>query len=282
MYSARLLTTFAAGEHESFMAAGGRPLRPRLARALALAQLEPGLTVVDIGCGRGETLLHLGRRGCRAFGLDFSPEGLRLARSTVGVGGAAVEAAVTLVASDAERLPLASASVDRVLLLDVVEHLTSGQLGEALGEVRRILRPDGYVVIHTLPNRWALTAYRCAAVFVPALPLDPRSAYERRVHVNEQSPRSLMEELGKAGLAHRVWVEEWTTRHAARGRSRRYPDTPRERAYPVLGHKMARRLGATLLGTPLGPIAGNDLFAVAWREDALAPPELGPRARPVR
>ena len=34
LYSRAILETFAAGEHAGFLAAGGRPLRPRLALSL--------------------------------------------------------------------------------------------------------------------------------------------------------------------------------------------------------------------------------------------------------
>lgn len=277
LYRAELLQAFAAGEHEAYLAAGGRPLRPRLARALALAALRPGLEVVDIGCGRGEAACHAARRGARVTAVDFSLDGLALCATTAAaVLTAGQRRRLRLLAAEAGALPLADASADRVLLLDVVEHLRPWQLRAALAEVCRILRPDGYVVVHTLPNRWALEiAYPLLRLAAPRLPADPRSPYEHLVHVNEQDPRRLSRALRAAELEARVWVEEWTTRHARRGRGRAYPDAARAAGYPVLGRSPLRWLGGVLLRTPLGPWVANDVFALAWRPGGIPPPAGG-------
>jgi len=278
MYGA-LLEEFAGGEHARFVSQGGRPLRPRMARALALANLRPGVVVVDVGCGRGEALLHVARRGGHGIGVDFSVEGLALARRTLALAGQELPAA-HLVAGDAGHLPVGDGCADRVLLLDVIEHLSPARVHSCLGEIRRILRPGGYVVIHTLPNWWALALYRAVAWAIPGLPTDPRSDYERLVHVNEQSPRSLRRALEASGLEARVWIEEWTTRHARR-RAAPYRDRPRRLAYPLLGGRFPRWLGRALMGSPAAPVAGNDIFALAWAPGGWRPP-LGGRFQRVR
>ena len=266
LYSAQLLAHFAAGAHEAYLAAGGRSMRPRLARALALADLRPGLEVVDVGCGRGEAAAHAARRGARVTALDFSAGALGLTRRTARlVGSPAGRGRLALVAAGAAALPLADGSADRVLLLDVAEHLQPWQLEAALAEVARILRPGGYVVIHTLPNRWALAvAYPLLRAAVPALPREARSAYERAVHVNEQDPLSLRRALSAAGLVSRVWVEEWTTRHAAWGAGRAFPDAARRAGYPTLARPRWRRWAAAIMRTPARWVVANDLFALAW------------------
>lgn len=265
LYDAALLRAFAGGEYETFLAEGGATLRPRLARALELAAIRPGATVVDVGCGRGEASAHAALHGARVIALDFSPDALTLtARTAVAVAGE--HGAVQRAACTAEALPLADASADRVLLLDVVEHLHPWQLAQALAEIRRILRPGGHVVIHTLPNRWALAAaYPLLRRLFRGLPREPRSRYERLVHVNEQSPRSLRTALCTAGLEARVWVEEWTTEHASRATSRSFPDALRERGYPVLRRPIVRRIAALAMRTPASALVGNDIFALAWR-----------------
>jgi len=180
---------------------------------------------------------------------------------------------VLLAAADAARLPLPDGCADRVLWLDVVEHLRPWQVDATLREVRRILRPGGLVVIHTLPNRWALRwAYPWLRLAAPRLPRSPRSAYERAVHVNEQSPRSLARALGRAGFRHRVWVEEWSTVQAGRQTGERYPDPQRTIGYAALRRPAVRRAAALAMRTPLRWIVGNDIFALAW----IAPPPGGP------
>jgi len=272
LYSTELLQHFAGGEHERFLLAGGRPLRPRLARALALAGLRPGLRVADIGTGRGEAAAHAARRGAHVIAIDFSLDALGLARRSARAAGGAVRA----VAARAERLPLPAGSVDRVLLLDVIEHLHPHQAAAALAEAGRILAPGGYVVIHTLPNRWALAVgYRALRLVDGALPSDPRSGYERCVHVNEQDPLRLRRLLGGAGLAHRVWVEEWTSRHAAVGQAHQYPDPARAVGYRLLRRPRLAALGRLAMATPARWVVANDVFALAWPRGAAGPPSGG-------
>lgn len=274
LYSARLLETFAGGTHARFLAGGGRDLRPRVGRAIELARFAPGQTVVDLGCGRGEAAAHAAGRGARVIALDYSLEALAMTRATAAVVaagsgpdpvGAASPARPSVAACDATSLPLADGCADRVLWLDVVEHLWPWQVDAALAEVRRILRPDGFVVIHTLPNRWALAVgYPLLRCLSPGLPANPRSAYERAVHVNEQSPRSLARSLAAAGFRSRVWVEEWSTVQAGRQTDDdRYPDRHRTHGYPTLRRPVVRRLAGLAMRTPLRWCVGNDIFAVA-------------------
>lgn len=276
-YRAELLTRFAGGEYEAFVAAGARPLRPRLARALALADLRPGLVVLDLGSGRGEAAAHAARRGARVIAMDASLDGLGLVGRTARAAGSRADR----LAGDAARLPLADGSVDRVLLLDVIEHIVSPGDRAMLFEVGRILRPGGYVVIHTLPNRWALAfGYRLLRLWQRELPAEPRSDYERLVHVNEQDPLRLRRALSGAGLSCRVWVEEWTTRHAVRAGGSTYPDAARSVGYPLLRAEGIRRAAGWAMASPLRWLVANDIFALAWRPGEPPPPEGG-RFRPV-
>ncbi len=264
-----MLEAFAGGEHAAFLAGGGRDLRPRLARALALADIGPGMVVVDLGCGRGEAAAWAARSGATVVALDYSLDALALTRRTAAVVDGASPTPPALAAADATALPLPSGCADRVLWLDVVEHLWPWQVDAALREVRRILRPGGFVVIHTLPNRWALRwAYPWLRWIAPMLPANPRSAYERAVHVNEQSPRSLARALAAAGFTRRVWVEEWSTVQAGRDVGAGYPDPQRAIGYPVLRRPAVRRAAALAMRSPLRWIVGNDIFAVARPAEA--------------
>jgi SAM-dependent methyltransferase len=161
-------------------------------------------------------------------------------------------------------LPLEDNTFDRVWMLDVVEHLHAWQLEAALAEARRVLRPGGLLVIHTLPNRWALSVgYRLARLVWPHLPREPRSQYERWVHVNEQSVLSLRRALARSGFKARVWVECWTPAHARWQASRTFPDATRATAYPLLRRRWVARLVRALATTPLRLVIGNDILAVA-------------------
>ncbi|MSP11747.1 MAG: class I SAM-dependent methyltransferase [Chloroflexi bacterium] len=271
LYRREILLKFSGSDYQAFLATHGHLLRPRVARALELARLSPGLRVLDLGCGRGETSAHMVQAGCTVYAMDYAPDCLVLTRESVRAMQSAA-GQVCLLQGDATTLPLADGSIDRILWLDVLEHLWPWQVEQTLAEVGRVLAPGGYMVVHTLPNRWALqVGYRVAQWCWPHLPGVPRSDYEQAVHVNEQDPLSLRRVLRLPGLASRVWLEAWTARQAMWQAGRHFPDNLRENAYPLLRHPVIARVLALLVRTPVQAIMANDLFALVWRKADAAP-----------
>lgn len=100
--------------------------------------------VVDLGCGPGTYLQRLARhRGVRRVGIELSRGMLRdLVRDWP------VEAPVPLLAvADAQALPLRDACCDVVLAMHVLHHVPD--IGLALDELRRLLRPEGIALVAT-------------------------------------------------------------------------------------------------------------------------------------
>ncbi len=101
--------------------------------------------ILDLGCGHGAYLYFLHKAGYRNIhGVDVSAEQIALAQR---LGLAAVKQAdigtyLTSVENN---------SVDVVLLMDILEHLTRQELFDMLDEVFRILKPDGKCISH-VPN----------------------------------------------------------------------------------------------------------------------------------
>jgi SAM-dependent methyltransferase len=88
--------------------------------------------VLDIGCA-DRWIEHRLPEGCAYIGLDYPATGRDL------------YAARPDVFADASRLPLADASVDTVLMVEVLEHLA--RPAEALREILRVLRPQDKVLV---------------------------------------------------------------------------------------------------------------------------------------
>jgi len=194
----------------------------RLRRALELAAVERNERVLDIGCGRGESLAWVGRAGAVGVGIDYSKDAVELSHATLNTQGLAEHALVAL--GSAEHLPLADQSVDCVLMLDVVEHLYPDQLQAALREAHRVLVAGGRIVVHTAPNRWFYRwGYPVLRVVERLhgrrLPGNPRVrfAYHNDVHVNEQSPASLRTAMRNIGFATRIFVDDARTDWASMG-----------------------------------------------------------------
>jgi arsenite methyltransferase len=108
------------------------------------ARLQPGETVLDLGCGAGADLVlaaqDVGPDG-HVLGVDFLPEMCARARASAEAAG--VRAHVLL--AEVEALPLPDASVDVVLSNGVVS--LSARKARMLREARRLLRDGGRVVL---------------------------------------------------------------------------------------------------------------------------------------
>ena len=99
-----------------------------------------GLRVADLGCGTGRAAIALAEAGAEVTAVDFSNEMLAQARHKPGAGR------VRFIVHDLENpLPLDSDAFDRVLCSLALEHVQD--LDVALGEMARICRPEGRVVI---------------------------------------------------------------------------------------------------------------------------------------
>jgi SAM-dependent methyltransferase len=97
------------------------------------ARLPAGLRL-DLGCGHGR---HLGRVGPVAVGVDFDPASLRQAK-----------AAGPVVRGDFRALPLRRGAVDGAYCwYNSLGTLEESDLAAALGELQRVLRRGGRVIV---------------------------------------------------------------------------------------------------------------------------------------
>lgn len=100
---------------------------------------EHAPTVLDAGCGTGRLITMLKTEGFQAVGIDFAAEALRLSTSR-GIGD--------LVQASIEQIPYKSDTFDLLVSLDVLSCLDTDQRRRAFGEMRRVVKPGGYVVLN--------------------------------------------------------------------------------------------------------------------------------------
>jgi len=131
-------------EREAFRDVAGLALRPGgtalTEAALTHCFLAPGALVADIGCGRGASLPLLARRGLAPVGLDPSPQLLAEARRH--------DHNAALAQATAEAVPFRGGTFAAVLC-ECVLSITRDPRA-ALGEMRRILAPGGFLVLTDL------------------------------------------------------------------------------------------------------------------------------------
>jgi SAM-dependent methyltransferase len=108
-----------------------------------------GKTVLDLGCGTGENLVPLVKRGAEVIGIDISPDLVELARQRLSSYGLTA----TLRDGSAYDTGIADESVDVVFSMALLHHL---DLPSARKEIHRILRPGGLFILRE-PVRFSST-----------------------------------------------------------------------------------------------------------------------------
>lgn len=124
-----------------------RPVRQRM-----VAQIAPGMRVLDLCCGAGGFLADLHRAGVRAIGVDLSPSMLC----------AASQPHACLIRADARVLPFANHAFDRVTLCLALHEMHPDCARAVLHESLR-LSPRVILADYCLPERnLELPATLCA------------------------------------------------------------------------------------------------------------------------
>jgi ubiquinone/menaquinone biosynthesis C-methylase UbiE len=235
----------------------GRGISYNKAKQVRLLAPERGMKVLDAGCGRGETLLALARQGAEPFGIDYSADAAQLTRETLAEWPDA-----DIRVGDVTALPWPDETFDRVQFSDVIEHLDPPQTVPALAEFRRVLKPGGYLLVHTAPNLLFMKyGWPASRPFVRMLghreiadKVDHWFDIATDFHVNEQSVFSLRRALREAGFSRRrVWLD---------------PDVLRGGKFHLLSGFDSRAVRLAKRAAALRPVRlfmSNDLYGLAHR-----------------
>lgn len=168
--------------YEAKYAAGEEIQRTSKLYTLSCVPDDGPLEILDIGCGTGLNSVWLAARGHRITGVDISREAIAKYRER-GFTGMTMDVEAGIEFDDG--------SFDCVLCSEVIEHVVDP---EALtGEMRRVLRPEGTLVLST-PNS-AFWLYRLFALagYTP-------SELQHRKHIQFFSRRSLTRLVRDAGF----------------------------------------------------------------------------------
>jgi tRNA (guanine6-N2)-methyltransferase len=140
-------------------------LKPSVAAALVfLSESKPGMRVLDPCCGAGTILIEAALSRGDAVGGDID-------RAVIGAASSnaqAADVAIQLCEWDAQQLPIAAASVDRILCnlpwgreVEVATQVKA-LYRQMLSQMHKVLSPNGRMVLLTnAPHLVNLEGYRC-------------------------------------------------------------------------------------------------------------------------
>ena len=157
--------------------------------------LKEGSRFLEVGCGAGNLMIQASVPGSFPVALDLSVQALTFVRSRLQV----IEKEPTpidgyaCVQSIGEHLPVASNSLDCVILSEVIEHLE--EPAASIAEASRVLRPGGRLLI-TTPNYrsfWPIMEWT-----VDRMNMAPKMGGEQ--HISKFYPANLRALIASCGL----------------------------------------------------------------------------------
>jgi SAM-dependent methyltransferase len=152
------------------------------------AGAAPGVEWLDVATGSGNVAIAAARAGARVTGLDLTPELLEVARTRAADAGLEIE----FVEGDAEQLPFAERSFDRVTSCMGVMFAPRQEV--AAGELTRVARPGATIAVAAwTPDGLIGRTFRTVAPHMPPQPpeLKPPVMWGEEDHV-----RSLFADSG--------------------------------------------------------------------------------------
>jgi ubiquinone/menaquinone biosynthesis C-methylase UbiE len=137
----RFLAKHGAGEIWNWESPAGKLRWARRVKMIA-GHLKPGMKILELGCGTGYFTRELAPSEADIIAIDVSPELLEIAKANYSAPNVRYEI------QNAYALTYSDATFDSVVGSSILHHL---EIGEALREIYRVLKPGG-TIYFTEPN----------------------------------------------------------------------------------------------------------------------------------
>ncbi len=144
-----------AGYYHQAMLSGGKTQRfwHREKFKEVTRRIQPGERVLDFGCGPGSFLHILSEEkpGVQAVGIDIAGGQIEYAQKFFREKFPGAPVQFRTLSLESFELPFEDASFDVVTSIEVIEHIHPFLAAKALAEARRVLKPNGRLIV-TTPN----------------------------------------------------------------------------------------------------------------------------------
>ena len=109
--------------------------------------LQPGMALLDVGCGWGSFAIHAAQNyGVTVTGLTLSPSQAELAREKVAAAGCSEQVEIRV--ADYRELP--GGSFDAIASIGMSEHVGDSQIDRYAATLHSLLRPGGVLLNHAI------------------------------------------------------------------------------------------------------------------------------------
>jgi len=125
--------------------------QPMRQKGLEMLAARPGEQILEIGFGTGHCLVELAQAvgpGGRVYGIDISEEMIKRSRKLLEKTD--LTARVDMMCGDAENLPQPDNALDGIFTSFTLELFDTPAIPAVLSECRRVLKPDGRLVVVAL------------------------------------------------------------------------------------------------------------------------------------
>lgn len=166
--------------------------------------LNSTVSLLDIGCGRGELVIYHALNGGVSLGVDFSEEAIKIAQSKADELGAHCNFRI----SSFEKIE-GETKFDRIVSVDFIEHISVKEGRMFFLKCNSLLNPSGRLIVYTYPNtirrRYGYKLIRFFSFLKlrpqPGKEPDTISEHYKQYHLNEQSYFSLKRSALDAGFS---------------------------------------------------------------------------------
>jgi cyclopropane-fatty-acyl-phospholipid synthase len=122
--------------------------RTKLELVASKLDLQPGMALLDVGCGWGSFAIHAAQNhGVKVTGLTLSPSQAELAREKVAAAGCSEQ--VEILVADYRELSGGS-SFDAIASIGMSEHVGDSQIDRYAASLYALLRPGGVLLNHAI------------------------------------------------------------------------------------------------------------------------------------
>ena len=225
---------------EDFKKSGGKKIHPRVKNMIDEIGFNNSMSVLEIGCGRGDTSMYIATKVKSITAIDYSEVAIKMANDVRGEYPVDIQERAKFYVMNATSLhKFKDKSFEVVIFIDTIDHLNKKGVNAALSEINRVLKPGGILFVRTCSNRILLNytfkyyVYPMNLILTQvdkmikrvsysSLAKDQRTKDAKIHHINEPDYFYLKKAFNKAGFIGRIRSEIGFIKEGGNLRSRVY------------------------------------------------------------